>query len=73
VHYVLIDTFSTVWFQVGTSNALIAWSLACASLIPFVCVGVYYFIEKPLFTGLRNRIIKRANPRKSELQTQAKV
>ena len=59
VHYVLIDTFSTVWFQVGTSNALIAWSLACASIIPFFCVGVYYFIEKPLFTGLRNRIIKK--------------
>ncbi len=67
VHYVLIDTFSTVWFQVGSSNALIAWSLACASIIPSACVAVYYFIEKPLFTGLRNRIIKRSNPHKSPL------
>jgi peptidoglycan/LPS O-acetylase OafA/YrhL len=63
VHYVLIDAFSTVWPQVGSSYALVFWSAACACIIPFVCVGVYNFIEKPLFTGLRNLIIKRPEKR----------
>jgi exopolysaccharide production protein ExoZ len=71
VHYVLIDAFSTVWPQVGSSYALVAWSAACACIIPFLCVGVYNFIEKPLFTGLRNLIIKRTDSRKSELSLQA--
>jgi peptidoglycan/LPS O-acetylase OafA/YrhL len=73
VHYVIIDAFATTWQQIGSSYAIIPWSLATACVIPFVCVGVYFFVEKPLFTGLRNRIIRRtsASARNQELRVEA--
>jgi peptidoglycan/LPS O-acetylase OafA/YrhL len=63
VHYVIIDALALTWTQIGSSYAIIPWSLATATVIPFVCVCTYLFVEKPIFEGLRKRFIKK--PQKS--------
>ena len=71
VHYVVIDALSAVWLQIGSSYAIIPWSLALSLTIPFFCVAIYNFVEKPLFTTLRKRLTKKKispYPLKNSLQ-----
>lgn len=59
VHYVIISALSLTWRQIGSSAILVPWSLTLAVAIPLICVGVYFLIEKPMFTALRKTISKR--------------
>jgi peptidoglycan/LPS O-acetylase OafA/YrhL len=59
VHYVIIDALALTWIQIGSSYAIIPWSLTLALVVPFVCVATYFLIEKPIFTALRKMVVKK--------------
>lgn len=64
VHYVIIDALALTWLQIGSSYALIPWSITLALVVPFVCVTVYFLIEKPIFSALRKLVLpNRAAPK----------